>query len=148
MTEVRFVSGLDDPLAYACRLLRKSQRHGAQVVVAGDAESLDRLDAELWTFEAFEFLPHLRLRRGQSIASRLEGTPIWLVDDPADVPHHEVLVNLGPALCTGFERFERLFELVGADEASVAAGRSRWQHFKSRGYPLQHVTVDAEPPAN
>ena len=148
MTEVQFHSGLADPLGYACRLLRKSQRVGARVAVAGDAALLDRLDVELWTFEPGSFVPHLRVKAGQSVARRLQDTPIWLADDVAEVPHHAVLVNLGPTLCTGFERFERLIELVGNDAEAAAAGRVRWQHFKSRGYPLQHLTPAAEAPPN
>lgn len=148
MTEVEFHSGLADPLGYACRLLRKSQRRGARVAVAGDAQLLDRLDLQLWTFEPGSFVPHLRQKAQQQPAPRLHDTPLWLADDVTAVPHHAVLVNLGPGPCAGFERFERLIELVGSDAEAVAAGRVRWQHFKSRGYPLQHVTPAAEPASN
>lgn len=139
MTEVHFHTGLADPLAYACRLLRKSQRSGAQVVVTADPARLDKLDVLLWTFEPLEFLPHARLRGGSAVPPRLAATPIWLADMPAEAPRHEVLVNLGPDLGAGFESFGRLFELVGAAPDEAAAGRQRWQHLKARGYPVTHV---------
>lgn len=139
MTEVHFHTGLDDPLAYACRLLRKARARDARLVVAGGAAALDRLDVLLWTFEPHGFLPHARLRGGAVPPTRLADTPIWLADDPAQAPHHEVLVNLGTEVCAGFESFERLVELVGRDPQDVAAGRRRWQHFKSRGYPVTHL---------
>lgn len=143
MTEVQFHTGLADPLAYACRLLRKSQRSGAQVVVTGEPAALDRLDVLLWTFEPLEFVPHARLRAGAASPARLAATPIWLADTPSDVSRHEVLVNLGPEVSSGFESFERLFELVGNGADEAGAGRRRWQHLKARGYPVKHVEVGA-----
>lgn len=141
MTEVNFHTGIDDPLLYACRLLRKSRKAGARVVVAGDAPLLERLDVLLWTFEAHEFLPHARLRRECSLPPRLADTPIWLADDPLAAPDCEVLVNLGPDVTAGFESFGRLFELVGLDPAQRDAGRRRWQYFKARGYPVAHEEI-------
>lgn len=143
MTEVNFHTGLADPLAYACRLLRKSQKLGARVVVAGEAEALDRLDVMLWTFEPFEFLPHVRLRHGDRVVPRMADTPIWLADDPLAAPNPGVLVNLGPELSTGFESFGRLFELVAQAPEHREAGRRRWQHFKVRGYQVIHQEVQA-----
>lgn len=143
MTEVQFHSGLPDPLAYACRLLRKSQRSGTQVVVTGDAGLLDRLDALLWTFEPLEFLPHVRLRAGARLAAWLDATPIWLADVPVEAPRHDVLVNLGPDTGAGFESFKRLFDLVGSAPDEAAAGRQRWQYLKTRGYQPVHVEIGA-----
>jgi DNA polymerase III subunit chi len=53
----------------------------------------------------------------------------------------QVLLNLGALLPTGFERFERLIELVGQDEADLQAARIRWKHYKDRGYALSRYDV-------
>ena len=143
MTEINFHTGMVDPLDYACRLLRKAQRSGARVVVAGDPDLLDRLDALLWCFDPLEFIAHLRVPGGTVPAPHGEATPIWLADDPSEAPHHEVLVNLGPEVIVGFESFQRLFELVGLEPEEREAGRRRWQHFKTRGYPVVHQEVGA-----
>jgi DNA polymerase-3 subunit chi len=143
VTEVNFHTGMADPLDYACRLLRKAQRRGGGVVVAGDPALLDRLDVLLWSFDPLEFLPHVRIRGGASPAVPVEATPIWLTDDPREAPHHEVLVNLGPEVSAGFESFRRLFELVGLEPQERDAGRRRWQHFKTRGYPVVHQEMGA-----
>ena len=63
----------------------------------------------------------------------------------AALPHRAVLVNLGTEVPAGFERFERLIELVAEDEASRGAGRARWRHYKDRGYGIRHQ--DAFAPA-
>lgn len=143
MTEVNFHHGAADPLAYACRLLAKASQRGARVAITGTAEVLAQLDVALWTFEPLAFVPHARLRAGQPVAPRLAITPVWLLDRATDAPHHEVLVNLGPDIAPGFESFERLFEIVGRDDAGRQAGRSRWRHLESRGYAIQSHEVRA-----
>lgn len=143
MTEVNFHTGMADPLDYACRLLRKAHKSGASVVVTGEATLLEQLDALLWSFDPLEFLPHVRVKPGAAVAASLAGTPIWLAGDPREAPHHDVLVNLGPEVSLGFESFRRLFELVGLASDEREAGRRRWQHFKTRGYPVVHQEVGA-----
>lgn len=143
MTEVNFHHGADDVLGYACRLLQKAQRHGARVTVTGAAPALQALDAALWSFEPLSFLPHRRLRAGDKPAEHYADTPIWLVEQPADAPSHEVLVNLGPALPVGFESYARLFEIVGRADDERRAGRERLQHYRSRGYAVVLHQIDA-----
>ena len=143
MTEVNFHHNAGDPLDYACRLLHKAHQRGARVAVTGAAPALGRLDELLWTFEPLAFVPHARLRGGEAPSERLAPTPIWLVERPEQAPSHEVLLNLGPAVATGFESFERLFEIVGNDEDARAAGRERLRHYRSRGYEIQLHEVRA-----
>ena len=136
MTEVNFHHNAGDPLAYACRLLHKAHQRGARVAVTGAALALGRLDELLWTFEPLAFVPHARLRGGEAPSERLAPTPIWLVERPEQAPSHEVLVNLGPAIAPGFESFERLFEIVGSEEAEKESGRARYKLYRSRGYAI------------
>jgi DNA polymerase III subunit chi len=144
MAELAFHSGLTDKLGYACRLLRKAWRQGRRIVVAGEPALLDRLDGLLWTFEAGEFVPHARLRAGQAVAPALQRTPIWLADVPADIGEHDVLVNLGPEVAEGSERFERLIELVGDDPVDVQHGRQRWRRHLAAGLSPVNVKPGAE----
>lgn len=138
-TEVAFHTGMADKLDHACRLLRKAYRQGARVVVTGDAAQLGRLDQALWTFEPQEFVPHARLRAGQAAGPRLARTPIWFVDAGAEPPHHEVLVNLGPEMAAGCERFGRVIELVAGDPDDRAAGQQRWRAHKAMGHTVVHA---------
>jgi len=137
MTEVMFHLNVQDRLGYACRLLRKAQAVGARVVVTAPPETLSRLDTLLWTFEPTDFVPHLRVAHGAAVAPHLKGTPIWLVDRVEQAPYHEALLNLGDELVPGFESFERVIEIVPADEAPKQAARQRWKHYADRGYVLK-----------
>ncbi len=137
--KVEFHSGVADKLSHACRFLRKAQAAGARVAVCGDAALLDRLDLALWTFDALSFVPHVRWRAGAQLRPGWERTPIRLVDDPAMAPDARILVNLGPDMASGWERFERVVEIVEANDDDSRAGRQRWRRYSGHdGVDLVH----------
>jgi DNA polymerase-3 subunit chi len=144
MTEVSFHFNVPDRMAYACRLLRKAVRRGAKVVVCAPGDVLARLDKQLWVFEPLEFLPHVLVRPGQAPAARLQDTPVWLAEQAGAAPHREVLLNLGDDLVDGFEDFARVIELVPQEGDGRLAGRTRWKHYKDRGYELNRHDVAQE----
>ncbi|WP_280150378.1 DNA polymerase III subunit chi [Piscinibacter sp. XHJ-5] len=145
MTEVQFHFNVPDRLLYACRLLRKALRSGAAgVAVSGPGDTLGRLDRTLWTFEPQEFIPHVLLRGGETLAPRLRRTPIWLVERAELAAHHPVLVHLGEEPAAGFESFGRLIEIVSTDDDERAAARRRWKHYAGRGYAIQKFEVGAQ----
>lgn len=136
MTEIAFHFNAPNKLAYACRLLRKAVGSGAKVVVTGDEESLQALDTQLWTFSALEFLPHCR---ADSPLEQRMASPIVLaaqLDASETLPHHQVLVNLGDGVASGYERFERTIEVVTLDEQDRHNARLRWKHYADRGYAI------------
>lgn len=134
MTEVAFHFNVPEKLAYACRLLRKAAGMGSRVVVTGEPELLRALDTELWTFSALEFVPHCHA--GSADGQVLAASPVVLADSPRGTPHHDVLVNLGGRVPEGFERFERLIELVTPEEGDRQQARTRWKHYADRGYAI------------
>lgn len=141
-TEVEFHTGVDEPLGFACRLLRKAYRKGSRVLVTAPSATLTRLDRELWTFDERDFVPHARWPGGAAAPALASRTPIWLVDGepPADCP--PVLVNLGAPVVAEPERFARIIEIVSGDEDDLQAGRQRWRDYKRRGLPLkQHPST-------
>jgi DNA polymerase-3 subunit chi len=134
MTEVAFHFNAPDKLGYACRLLRKAFGTGSRVVVTGSPELLRELDVSLWTFGALEFVPHCH---GATQDPRVQArSPIVLAETPRSAPHQEVLVNLGEGVPEGFERFERLIEVVTQEGDDRANARHRWKHYSDRGYAI------------
>lgn len=134
MTEIAFHFNVPDKLAYACRLLRKAYRSEAEVGVVGPARMLGELDRALWCFEPLEFIPHASARLAPSALGK--HTRLWLATGAADVPHHAVLVNLGEEVPAGFERFDRLIEIVSTEGDDRQAARLRWKHYGDRGYSI------------
>ncbi|MDZ4145642.1 MAG: DNA polymerase III subunit chi [Burkholderiales bacterium] len=142
MTEIAFHFNASDKLAYTCRLLRKAVASGARVVVTAEPPTLQQLDVALWTFSALDFLPHCAAQATPEVVAR---SPIVLTGVPADAPHQQVLVNLSDNLPDGFERFERLIEVVSGDAADRQAARQRWKHYADRGYAIvRHDVMQKE----
>jgi DNA polymerase-3 subunit chi len=134
VTEIAFHFNAPDQVAYVCRLLRKAVASGAKVVVTGFPETLQQLDAALWTFSATDFVPHCHLGCETLV---LAATPVILAASISDVPHQEVLVNLGHFVPVDFERFERVIEVVGLDDDDRQRARSRWKHYTDRHYVIK-----------
>ncbi|MDQ2987995.1 MAG: DNA polymerase III subunit chi [Pseudomonadota bacterium] len=140
MTEVTFHFNAPDKLGYACRLLRKAVGTGARVMVTGEPATLKDLDVALWTFAPLEFLAHCS---EQATPATLAASPVVLAQSVRSAPHQQVLVNLGGAVPEGFERFERLIELVTEDEQDRLDARQRWKHYADRGYAIRKHDVTA-----
>lgn len=139
MTRIDFHSNVGDTIAYACRLTRRARAADCRVVLlARDGAQLAALDDALWRFSELDFLPHVQAH--DRLAAR---SPIILADtDAAELPHHQILINLSGATPAHFARFERLFEIIASDDADKLAGRERYVYYKQRGYSLTHY--DAE----
>jgi len=143
MTEIAFHVNAPDKLDYACRLLRATQKKSAQVLVLGHIGALKSLSSKLWAMAPTEFLPHCL---ADAAAEVIAHSPIVFIAElgaklPSSAAKSQVLLNLGAVLPAGFERFERLIELVGQDESDLQAARTRWKHYKDRGYALNRYDV-------
>ena len=139
MTRIDFHSNVPDKLGYACRLVRKARAANCRIVLlTRDKAELALLDQQLWTFSELDFLPHVPA--GDPLAAN---TPVILADsDEAELPHHEILINLSARTPAHFARFERMFEIISADDEDKAAGRERYRFYQQRGYPLTHFVAD------
>lgn len=138
MTRIDFHTNIPDKLSYACRLARKAWASRARVVLlAEDAAQAQALDQALWTLSDTDFLPHVMA--GDPLAAH---TPIIIAhSDEAELPHHDMLVNLTRATPAQLARFQRVFEIISTDESDAAAGRKRYVAYKQQSYPLTHFVA-------
>lgn len=142
MTEVAFHFNAPDKLAYACRLLRKAAGTGARVMVTGGPQTLRALDLALWTFAPLEFLAHCY---GEVTPAVLAASPVVLAESVRTAPHQQVLVNLGGTVPEGFERFDRLIEVVTGEQEDRLDARRRWKHYADRGYAITRHDLTGRP---
>ena len=137
MTKIEFRTHIADKIGYTCRWVRKAFANAPDckiVLLATDRNLLARLDDALWTFSDSDFLPHAMI--GDRLASR---SPVILTpDDQREMPHHQILVNLSPAIPACYARFDRLIELVSTETSDTEAGRQRYVHYRERGYAIHH----------
>jgi DNA polymerase III subunit chi len=134
MTAIAFHFNAPTKLAYACRLLRKAAGAGSTVAVLADEAMLAKLDEQLWSFSALDFVPHGRV--GRLEAEQLNRTPVWLCDSAEQGAGRQVLVNLTQSVPLGFEQFDRVIEVVTLDESDRQQARSRWKHYTERGVEI------------
>ncbi|WP_193166273.1 DNA polymerase III subunit chi [Microbulbifer hainanensis] len=135
MTRIDFYVLSSNQLAegdlFACRLAEKAHRAGMRVLVAvDDRERAEQLDELLWTFREDSFLPHAPQGAEQQAAVEIN-----CGEEPG--VHHGLLINLCSEVPGWFSRFERLAEVVIQQSEALARSRSRFGHFRDRGYPLQ-----------
>lgn len=144
MTEVAFHFNAPDKLNYACRFLRKAFNSGAKVMVCAHSRVLHELDVALWSLSPTDFVAHCLLDAPTHVLSR---SPIVLSADVSSitgVPHHDVLLNLGDDIPSGFEKFERVIELVTMSEDDRERARARWKTYASKGYNLVRHDLGAK----
>jgi DNA polymerase III subunit chi len=139
LAEVEFHTSVEDPVAFACRLLRKAYRSGARAWVTAPAPMLAELDRSLWTFEERDFVPHLVLAAAN--AASLQRTPLWLSPQlpqpmPQDAP--ALLVNVGALAPQDWVGLDRLIEVVALEPDEAQAGRERWRAYKAAGLNVVH----------
>ena len=130
MTSVAFHFNAPSKLAYACRLLRKAISSGSTVAVLADEAMLAKLDEQLWSFSALDFVPHGRAKNLSELQKTQ--TPIWLCSRAAEGQGLQVLVNLSAESPADFDRFERVIEVVSQDEADRQSARARWKYYSDR----------------
>ena len=140
MTRIDFYHYAEDKLRFACRLAATAfERASRLVVYSPDAQTLQRFDQMLWTFQATKFVPHCFA--GAAVAAE---TPIVLSTSGDGLPHHDVLLNLGDEWPPFFASFERLLEIVAAEEADKERARARYVFYRKRGYDIKINPIESE----
>ena len=136
MTQVDFYVLADDGarsrLQFACRLADKAYRLGHRVYIHTESpEQTQELDTLLWTFQQNSFVPH------GTVQDAGDSKPPVLLSHDTEPDASQVMINLAAEVPLFFSRFERVAELVNADNTVRQQGRSRYSFYKERGYPLR-----------
>lgn len=121
----------EEPLLLVCELARKA--HDANLwtlVLARDDEQAQRLDELLWEFDADAYIPH-------QVAGDEEDelTPVLIATPDSDTPMRALVINLRDDPVSG--SFERVLEVVPADDSARGPLRERWKQYQARGLELK-----------
>ena len=138
MSRVDFHSQVKDKLHYACRLIRKARAAHCDIIVYdNNLQSLQALDQQLWTFSAVDFLPHSFLDD-----ANMRLSPIVLSHQlRGELPHRQLLINLSQEVPYGYNRFDRIIEIVSSDEADAQSARQRFRLYQSEGIQPSHTVA-------
>jgi len=121
----------EEPLLLVCELARKA--HDANLwtlVLARDDDQAQRLDELLWEFDADAYIPHQLAGDEED-----ELTPVLIATPDADTPMRALVINLRDEPVNG--SFDRVLEVVPADDSARGPLRERWKQYQSRGLELK-----------
>ena len=140
MTQIDFYTNASDKLGTACRVAAKAYALGKKVVaLCPDEDTAQRIDRMLWLTPATGFVPHC------DSASPLAAVTPVVIDHRGDEPvHDQVLLNLRDEWPPLFARFERLIEIVSAEDDDKQRARERYKFYRDRGYEIRVRDLTAE----
>lgn len=117
----------EEPLRLVCELVRKACEADLwTLVLARDTEQAEQLDDLLWSFDPDAYIPHQLAGDEED-----ELTPVLIATPDVDVPLRPLVINLRDGAVEG--SFDRVLEVVPADESARGPLRERWTQYKARG---------------
>ena len=120
-----------NPLLLVCELARKAFNSDQKTaILARSLEQAQTLDELLWSFDVDAFIPH-------QLAGDVDDdlAPILIVAPGTDVEDRSLLINLREECAEGV--FDRVLEIVAAEESERIGSRQRWRNYQQRGFELK-----------
>ena len=129
ITTPRFRS---EPLRLVCELARKAFDAGLPtLVLARSQEQAEALDDLLWDMGDEVYIPH-QIAGAEEDEEEAE---VLIASPDVDAPLRPLVINLRDAAVDG--AFDRVLEVVPADESARGPLRERWKQYQARGLELK-----------
>ena len=120
-----------DPLLLVCELARKAHDAGLPtLVLARDAGQAEQLDDLLWSFDPDAYIAHQIAGDDED-----ELAPVLIATPDTDTPMRALVINLRDAPVDGV--FDRVLEVVPADDSARGPLRERWKQYLARGFDVK-----------
>lgn len=116
-----------EPLRLVCKLAQLAHDSAQpMLVLARDRAQAEEIDDLLWAFDDDAYVAHQIAGDDED-----ELAPVLIATPDMDVPLRPLVLNLRDAAVDG--AFERVLEVVPADESAREPLRERWKAYKARG---------------
>ena len=121
----------EDPLLLVCELVKKAYAaEQPTLVLARSRDQAEQLDEKLWEFDDESFIPHQVVGDADDDAI----TAVLIVPPDLQTPDRPLVINLRDECAPGL--FERVLEVIPADDAERAGSRERWKTYKAAGFEV------------
>lgn len=120
----------EDPLLLVCELARRAFDTGQPaLILARSFDQAEQIDEKLWEFSDDAFIPH-------QIAGDDDDaiTPVLIVPPDATTADRALVINLREEAAPGL--FDRVLEVVPAEQSERDGSRKRWSMYKSAGFEV------------
>ena len=122
---------------FTCRLLEKAYQQGHRIFVYCNNETeAGGLDDLLWTFKPDSFIPHHIQGEGPE-----PPPPIQIGFGTEPRGFSDILLNLADNIPTFYTRFQRVIEIVAADEPAKIRGREHFRSYRKAGTEPKAHTI-------
>ena len=120
-----------DPLLLVCELAKRAfAAEQPTLILVRSREQAELLDEKLWEFDDDAFIPHQIAGDGDDDAI----TAVLIVPPDVQTPDRALVINLRDDCAPGL--FERVLEVVPADDSQRAGSRERWKTYKQAGFEV------------
>ena len=145
MPKATFYTHVAQPAIFICRLAARAIRDDGRVLVWSDsADTIARLDRDLWQQDAESFIAHEIWQTGEIMPSE---TPVLLASGntlpalPADI----TVLNLSPDFWwDAAHPPERVLEIVGNSLEDLAEARERFRAYRQSGFDIEHHKMEGK----
>lgn len=140
LLENQVTDGPNKFVSHFCNKLLKLEKK--TLVVTDTPEQSQHLDQLMWSFSDTSFVAHDRLpatKSPQSIIHIIEA-PQFSASLTEDDYH--VMINLCHSVPLFSHHFERIVEIIDADESSKAIARQRYKHYQTEGFSLKTHSIE------
>lgn len=121
----------EDPLLLVCELAKRAfASEQPTLILVRSRDQAEALDERLWEFDDNAFIPHQIVGDGDDDAI----TAVLIVPPDATTPDRAMVINLRDECAPGV--FDRVLEVVPADEAERLGSRERWKTYKQAGFEV------------
>jgi len=120
----------EEPLLLVCELAKRAfAAEQPTLVLARSQSQAEALDELMWAFDEAAFIPH-------QIAGDEDDdvTAVLIVPPGIATPDRPLVINLRDECAPGL--FDRVLEVVPADEAERAGSRERWKTYRAAGFEV------------
>ena len=122
----------EEPLPLVCELARKAHDAGQwTLVLARDQAQAEALDDLLWDMGDEVYIPH-QIAGAEEDEDEAE---VLIAPPDVDAALRPLVINLRDAAVEG--QFDRVLEVVPADESARGPLRERWKQYQARGLELK-----------
>ena len=122
----------EEPLRLVCELARKACDAGLPtLVLVRSREQAETLDDLLWDMGDDVFIPH-QIAGAEDDEDEAD---VLIAAPEADAALRPLVINLRDAAVEG--AFDRVLEVVPADESARGPLRERWKQYQARGLELK-----------
>lgn len=140
LLENQVADGPNKFVSHLCNKLVKLENKA--LLVTDTADQSQHLDQLLWSFSDTSFVAHDRLPNSEALQSIIHIIEAPQFSASLTEDNYHVMVNLCQSVPIFSHHFERIVEVIDADEPSKETARQRYRHYQNEGFTLKTHKIE------